>query len=135
MSLPARDARNAYLSSTVETASPAQLLLMLLDRLVLDIQRGGRMQAQGEFRDAGRQFVHAQAIVTELMSTLRTEEWPPGRRLMSLYIYLSRRLVQANVRRDTRAARESLWLAQSLTDTWKQAARLAAVEAKSAVAK
>jgi len=124
--------RSAYVSSAIETASPAKLLLMLLDRLVLDVERAGRAQASSEWQQAGHQFVHAQAIVTELMGSLQVDGWTGGRELMSLYIYLSRRLVQANVKRDSRAAKECLWLAQNITQMWKQAAKIAANEAKGA---
>jgi flagellin-specific chaperone FliS len=54
---------------------------------------------------------------------------------MSLYVYLNRRLIQANVRRDGKAGKEALWLARNIADLWKRVAVAAAAEAKEAEAK
>jgi flagellar secretion chaperone FliS len=122
------DARSAYTSNTVGTASPAQLLVMLYDRLVLDVERALRAQMKDDAAGASTQLLHAQAIITELQVSLEVEGWKGGRELMALYGYLQRRLIQANVRRDQRATKEVLVHCRSLRDTWKRAALLAAAE-------
>jgi len=123
-------ARNAYVEGSVQTASPERLLLMLLDRLVLDVERGLKAQAEKAFPQAGKDLVHAQAIVTHLMSTFQPDGLKGGPELMSLYMYLNRRLIQANVRRDPKAGKESLWLAKNINDLWKRVAVAAAAEGK-----
>ena len=127
LGLRARDARATYQGATVGTASPARLLVMLFDRLVLDVERGYTAVAARNIEVANEQYTHAQAIVTELQSTLQVEKMPAGRELMALYDYLQRRLVQANVRRDPKAAREVVGLCRHLRDTWTKAAELAAL--------
>lgn len=126
MTLTQNDARSAYRSNTVSTATPGQLLVMLFDRLVLDVERGLRAQMKSDQEQANTQFQHAQAILAELQSSLDPEGWAGGHELMALYGYLQRRLIQANVSRDQRAAKESLILCRRLADTWKRAAVLAA---------
>ena len=123
-----QQARAAYTSANLKTASPEQLLIQLWERLVLDVERGVRAQLAKDFPEAGRQFVHAQAIITEFQATLVVDGWKGGSELMSLYAYFQRRLVQANVRKDHSAAKEVLIHCRALCDTWKKAALLAARE-------
>ena len=126
MTITQNHARNAYHGGTVGTATPAQLLIMLFERLALDAERGLRALQEGNNAETNTQLVHAQAIVTELQSPLEVEGMPAGRELMALYGYLQRRMIQANVRHDLRAGREVVQLTRHLRDTWKRAAELAA---------
>jgi flagellar protein FliS len=41
-------ARNAYLGSMITTATPGRLLVLLYDRLMLDLQRAAECQDAGE---------------------------------------------------------------------------------------
>jgi flagellar protein FliS len=118
----ATTARNAYVQSSVETASPARLLVMLYDRLVLDIQRGLEAQRAGNRPEAHNQLVHAQEIVIHLRSTLTVEAWDGGPGLASLYDWLHTELIKANVRKDATITEGCLGIARDLADTWKQAA-------------
>jgi flagellar secretion chaperone FliS len=124
-----RDIRSAYQTNAVATAGPAQLLVMLLDRLVLDAERGQAALAAGQPDETNRQLQHAQAIVTELQSTLEVDGMPAGKELLALYDYLQRQLIKANVSRDQAAAAEAVKLSRDLCDTWRQAALLAAASA------
>ena len=120
------NARSAYVGASVQTASPARLLVMLCERLVLDVERGLAAQQAGDHQEAHRQLVHAQDIVAELGSSLRPDEFEGGAQLAAIYNYLLSRLVQANVRRDAAATAESLTLATQICDTWRTAALQAA---------
>lgn len=119
-------ARAAYLDASIATASPTRLLVMLLERLVLDVQRGLEAQQQTDVAEAHRQLTHAQDIVLELQSSLRPEAFTGGHELAALYGYLHRRLVQANVRKDQEITAECLTLAGELRDTWREAAMVSA---------
>lgn len=119
-------ARTAYQGNSVATATPQKLLVMLFERLVLDCERGFRAVVAADRETAHEQLVHAQAIVTELQSSLEVDGMPAGRELLALYGYLQRRLIQANVEASVGAAKEAVILARQLCDTWRQAAMLAA---------
>lgn len=119
-------ARNAYMQNSVSTASPARLLVMLVDRLVLDVQRALDAQHVDDFPEAHRQLLHAQDIVVELRSTLKPELFAGGPQLAALYDYLYRQLITANVRKDAAVTEHCLGLVRDLADTWKQAAMQAA---------
>ena len=119
-------ARSAYQGNSVTTASPERLLVMLLERLVLDCERGLRALIASDRPAAHVQLVHAQAIVTELQSSLEVDGMPGGRELLALYDYLQRRLIAANISGDLAASKEALILSRQLCDTWRTAAALAA---------
>lgn len=116
------DARNTYLSSSIGTASPERLLVMLCDRMVLDIERALAMQEAADFTTAHHLLVHAQDVVSELNSSLRVDLWAGAAALQSLYNHLHTQLVQANIHRDLEATRHCLALARDLATTWREAA-------------
>jgi len=115
--------RTRYVDDAVTTASPGRLLVMLYDRLVLDLQRAESEQRDGNRGAAGPHLIHAQEIVHELAATLDVDAWDGARRLMSVYTYLITELMGANVAGDadrTAACRE---LVEPLRDAWFQAAQ------------
>ena len=112
----------AYVQASVQTASPARLLVMLYDRLVLDCRRAIDAQQAGDHAAAHPHLLHAQDIVAELQSSLRPELWSGAEALNSLYSHLLVQLVQANVRRDVSITSHCLDLVTGLADAWRQAA-------------
>lgn len=127
---PHSAARNAYVDNSVATASPERLLVMLCDRLVLDVQRGLEAQQVGNLPEAHNQLMHAQEIVIHLRSTLRVEAWDGGPGLASLYDWLHNQLITANMSKDPAVTEGCLSIVVNLADTWKTAA-LQSVQAAS----
>lgn len=121
-------AHSAYRENAVATASPARLLVMLVERLVLDGERALAAQQSGDWPAAHQHLLHAQDIVAELESSLDVDRMPAGRQLLSLYQYLRGCLVEANVKRNPAKSEEALGLARQLCDTWREAAMAAAVQ-------
>ena len=115
--------RTRYVDDTVSTASPAKLLTMLYDRLVLDLQRAEAEQQIGDRIAASTHLVHAQEIVHELAATLDVDAWDGAARLMSVYMYLITELVGANVAGDTERTAACRELVEPLREAWHQAAR------------
>ncbi|MGE3811763.1 MAG: flagellar export chaperone FliS [Candidatus Nanopelagicales bacterium] len=111
---------SAYTDAKLTTASPQKLLVLLYDRLVLDLDRAEESLAAG--RSAHADLVHAQDIVMELLSSLDTEMWTGGQALASIYTYLHTQLVTANVRRDAAIVAEVRSHVVPLRDAWRQAA-------------
>lgn len=104
------------------TASPAKLLTMLYDRLVLDLDRASAAVEAGDRGAANEQLSHAQQIVHELRCNLDVEAWDGGPRLMALYHYLYGQLVKANVALDAEVVAECRSLVEPLREAWHQAA-------------
>jgi flagellar protein FliS len=114
--------RARYLGDSVATASPQQLLVMLYDRLALDLERAENALVAGDRLEAGAQLRHAQDIVFELRSSLQVDVWEGGPRLAALYSWLITELVQANVKADRNRVASCRQVVEPLRDAWRQAA-------------
>jgi flagellar secretion chaperone FliS len=114
--------RARYLGDSVATASPQQLLVMLYDRLALDLERAEGALAGGDREEAGAQLQHAQEIVFELHSSLQVDVWEGGPRLAALYTWLISELIQANVKGDRNRVASCRQVVEPLRDAWRQAA-------------
>jgi flagellar protein FliS len=114
--------RARYLGDSIATASPQTLLVMLYDRLALDLERGEDALVCGDREAAGEQLKHAQEIVLELRATLKVELWDGGPRLAALYAWLVGELIQANLKGDVRRVRDCRKVVEPLRDAWQEAA-------------
>ncbi|WP_433722509.1 flagellar export chaperone FliS [Actinoplanes sp. CA-051413] len=118
--------RERYLADVAATASPAKLLLMLFDRLVMDLVRGEEALAAGNRSAANTHLLHAQDIVTELHVSLNLDAWDGAAGLAALYTFVETELVNANVRGDVTKVSAIRGLMEPLRDTWREAAMAAA---------
>jgi flagellar protein FliS len=116
------DARAAYVGNSVTTASPARLLVMLFDRLVLDVQRGLDALEAGDRQESHTHLLHAQDIVMELRGSLKVEDWDGGPGLASIYDWLHTQLIKANMSKNVTIAQNCLQLVTDLAETWREAA-------------
>jgi flagellar secretion chaperone FliS len=121
MSAPA-SVRARYLSDRVATASPQQLLVMLYDRLALDLERAEDALVAGDRQTAHNELMHAQEILLELRASLDVDAWEGGPRLAALYAWLLGELIQANLKGDVRRVRDSRKIVEPLRDAWREAA-------------
>ena len=114
--------RSRYLGDSVATASPQRILVMLYDRLVLDLEHAELALDSGDRAEAAAQIQHAQDIVFELRESLRVDAWEGGPRLAALYTWMITELVQAGVKRDRNRVSACRQIAKPLRDAWRQAA-------------
>ena len=114
--------RNRYLGDAVSTASPQRLLVMLYDRLALDLERAESALATGDREQSNALLQHAQDIVLELHSSLQVESWDGGPSLSALYTWLHGELVRANVKGDLRRVGDCRKIVEPLRDAWREAA-------------
>jgi flagellar protein FliS len=118
--------RDRYLTDSVNTASPAKLLIMLYDRLVRDLHQGEEALRNGNREQAGELLTHAQDIILELRTTLDVDAWSGAAGLASLYGWLLTELIGANVGRDADRVAACRALVEPLRDAWREAATLIA---------
>ncbi|QNE15634.1 flagellar export chaperone FliS [Pseudarthrobacter sp. NBSH8] len=114
--------RNQYLADSVLSAPPARLLTMLYDRLLLDLARAETAQQAANWPVAAENLLHAQAILTELSSSLNVDAWDGASGLLGIYNYASTALINANIQRDAGLTREAIDLLEPLRQTWHEAA-------------
>lgn len=114
-------AKQQYLEQQVASASPARLVTMLYDRLLVDIDRAGTSQDAADWAVASGHLTHAQQIVAELTASL-TDAWDGAADLRGIYTYLSGRLIVANVTRDRAVTSECRDVVAPLREAWHAAA-------------
>ncbi|HEX2903048.1 MAG TPA: flagellar export chaperone FliS [Jatrophihabitans sp.] len=117
--MPADALRARYLADAVATATPARRIVLLYDRLWLDIQRAQAASDAGE--PARDHLQHAQQIIAELLGSLDLAGWPGGANLASLYAYVLNELIsEAGQSRPGRLALITK-IVSDLRSTWQQA--------------
>ncbi len=115
-------AQSAYRSQAVETAGPAQLVLMLYDGVLASIAKA-RIALQDKPVDIGtahRELTKAQAGVAELAASLNHEDGGQiADSLGALYGFCLERLVKANVEKDDGPLAGVEAVLSELRDAWK----------------
>ena len=87
-----------YRQSQVETASPAQLVVMLYDGAIRFLTVAREKMASGEIEARHANLLKAQKIVAELLSSLNLKEGGEvAENLQRVYTYMHGELVDANV--------------------------------------
>jgi flagellar protein FliS len=115
-------ARQRYLADKVNTATPAQLIVMLYDRLTVDIERAATAQSAGDLAAGSAPLLHAQQIVTELHSSLNVSVWAGGEQLASLYVYILLEIIGVHGTPDPERLRAVGQIVLDLRSAWSQAA-------------
>jgi flagellar protein FliS len=119
MTNPALRAR--FLADAVATASPGQLLVMLYDRLVIDLTHAEEAVRTGNRETASHRLIHAQDIIAELRGTLDLTAWEGAAGLAQLYGFLLVELINANVKQDAEKVAACREIVEPLRDTWREA--------------
>lgn len=114
--------RDRYLQDSISTASPAKLLIMLYDRLILDLMQGEEAIRGADRETANDKLTHAQEIVLELRVTLDVDAWDGAPGLASLYGFVLTELIGANIRQDADRVTSCRNLLEPLRDAWREAA-------------
>lgn len=115
-----------YRTNAILTASPGQLVLMLYDGALKSIalaREGFALPTEEPRRIAiiNEHLLKAQAILTELQNGLNMEAGGDFARTMHrLYDYHTRRLLEANIRKQVEPVIEVERLVRELRDAWAQ---------------
>jgi flagellar protein FliS len=114
--MPGDEVRARYLRDRVMTATAAQRVVMLYDRLGLDLARAS--EAEDSF-GASQHVSHAMEVVAELRSSLDVTAGGPAENLASIYGYLLGELVGARGQEATKLP-PLRQIVSSLRDAWAQ---------------
>ncbi|WP_243237147.1 flagellar export chaperone FliS [Heliobacterium chlorum] len=112
-----------YRNTTVQTAAPEKLLIMLYDGAIRFLQQAVKAIETKDFNDAHEKLLKAQNIVVELMVTLNMD-YEISKQLKKLYDFFYQQLVQANIKKETKIILEVVDMLTVLRNTWDEAAKL-----------
>ena len=118
----AEEMRQRYLKEAVVTATPAMRLVMLYDRLVLDLHRVDDGFERGDFKTVNDSLCRSQDILLALRGTLRTDIWDGAAQLSQMYFLLYRELIEANMAKDRAQVQRVAAVVESLAAAWHRAA-------------
>ncbi|MGS2778863.1 flagellar export chaperone FliS [Robertmurraya sp. GLU-23] len=113
----------AYQQNSLNTASPGELTLMLYNGCLKFINQAKVAIEAKNIQDKNTNLIKAQNIIQEFMVTLNLDV-PVSKDLMVMYDYMYRRLVEANIKNDTKILDEVAGYITEYRDTWKQVIQL-----------
>lgn len=120
---------NAYKNTSVNTAPPGRLLVMLYDGLVRFAEQAREAMRAEDIETAHKKLVRCQDIVLELRSTLDHDKSPElCDNLEALYTYMYTKLVDANRTKNINYLDEVLPMMTELRDAFSTADRLSTSE-------
>lgn len=113
----------SYQQNSVNTASPGELTLLLYNGCLKFIHLAKNAIKTNDIQTKNTNIQKAQKIVQELMVTLNMDI-EVSENMLTLYDYMNRRLIEANVKNDTAILEEVEGLVNDFRDTWKQVIQL-----------
>ena len=112
-----------YNNNKVMTASPAELTLMLYDGAIRFCNIAETAIEVKDIQKAHNNIVKVQRIIDYLRQTLDMK-YPVAQDFENIYVYLSRRLVEANMKKDKEILEEVNEHLHSVRDNWKEVMRI-----------
>ncbi|HEV3188519.1 MAG TPA: flagellar export chaperone FliS [Acidimicrobiales bacterium] len=119
--MSSRTPASAYQEQAVTTANGPQLLLMLCDRLAVDIARADAAMESRDFKTTNESLQHAQQIVRMLRLSLNPDGFRGGQELLAVYVFLENHLIKANLEKSVDVVRECATLVHPIHEAWRRA--------------
>jgi flagellar secretion chaperone FliS len=112
----------AYRESSVMTAGPAQLVVMLYDGAGRFLRQAELAAAEGAWPHALDRVDRADAIIDELMITLDPQAGEIAERLQGIYVFCKKLLIEARLEQDATKLARAAALLRELRDAWAELA-------------
>lgn len=108
-----------YQDNAVNTASGAELTMMLYNGCIKFIKQAKKNLNDNDFEGKNTNIQKAQNIIQELMLTL-DPKIELTNQMLPLYEYMLHQLKEGNIKNDTALLDEALSFAVEFRDTWKE---------------
>ena len=124
------DPLRSYKETQIKTATPGKLILMLYDGAIRHLNQA--LQDMDEehrrYENISKCLIKAQDIIAELMISLDFERGGEiAKSLFGLYVFMNRRLLDANIKKDRASVEEVKTLLSELRGAWAEVADRAGV--------
>lgn len=117
MAIPSSYAQ--YNTNKILTASPAELTLMLYEGAIKFCNIAEMAIEKKDIQKANDNIVRVERIIDYLRQTLDMK-YPVAQDFENIYVYLSQRLVEANMKKDLEILKEINGHLHSVRDNWKE---------------
>ena len=117
--MPVQNPYEQYNQSKILTASPAEITLMLYEGAIKFCNIAIIGIEQKDIEKAHINIMKTQRIIEEFRNTL-DHKYPVAEEFEKVYVYILRRLFEANIRKDKEILEEVNEHLRSMRDTWKE---------------
>lgn len=108
-----------YANNKVMTASPAELTLMLYEGAIKFCNIAIKAIDDNDLTTAHNNIMKVENIIRELKGSLN-HKYAVAKDFESVYTYVERRLIEANIKKDKEILEEVLTHLRTMRDTWKE---------------
>ena len=109
----------AYNNSKIQTATPAELTLLLYDGAIKFANIAVIAMEKKDVEKAHNNIRKTENIIREFQATLN-HKYPVAKDFDAVYTYLLQRLFDANIKKDPEIMEEVLTHLRTMRDTWKE---------------
>ena len=109
-----------YKEIEIETASGLKLVVMLYQGAIRFLNLALEGNKVRKYDVVNNNIIKAQDIVSELISSLNFDAGDIAQNLYSLYLYVNRRLLEANMQKDSNIIKEVIRLLETLKSAWDE---------------
>lgn len=115
---------DAYKNNEISTMSQGKLIVMLYDGAVRFLNIAIENMTPRRYEIVNKNIIKAQEIINELMTSLNVDEGGKlANDLLAIYIYIKKRLIEANIEKDSAILKEIIRLLNDLKGAWDEIAR------------
>lgn len=120
--MPTQNPYEQYQKNKILTATPAEVTLMLYEGAIKFCNIAIMAIEQNDIEKAHTNIRKTQRIIEEFRNTL-DRKYPVAEDFDRIYVYVLRRLFDANIKKDKETLEEVNMHLRSLRDTWKEVMR------------
>ena len=111
----------SYRRTKVMTADPRKLVMLCYEGAIDNLKVGKQRIAEEDYEGRSKSLGKAQDIIGELLCSLNSEEGGSiAKGLDSLYNYMLRRIIHADLKNDLRAIEEVIGMLTELKAAWQE---------------
>lgn len=115
-----------YKETQIKTANQGKLIVMLYDGAIRFLNAAREAIRDNRIEECHNKVTRAQDIIMELLLSLNMEAGDIAHKLYNLYIYMNKRLIEANIYKKVEPIEEVLKMLTELKEVWAQIAGQAA---------
>jgi len=119
-----------YKKTQIDTANQGKLIVMLYDGAIKFINLALDAIPSRSIEKIHNNIIRAQDIINELITSLNMEVGEISEKLFSVYMYIKKRLIEANIKKQPEPLIEVRNYLMELREAWEQAAKNAPIEKK-----
>ena len=118
------NASKKYAETEIQTSSQGDLIVMLYQGCIKFLRLAKKSIEEENIHNTNEYMIRSQDIIMELLTTLNTEQGGEiATNLSALYEYLYRRMIKANMEKDTEIIDEVENIMLELLEAWQEAVK------------